>query len=1181
MKKIYFFNAANFPYAEIDLSKKNIFFVGDNGSGKTTAIRAIHFFYNSDVKALGIDSNKESFKNFYFRYDNSFIVYDFGDYFVLMYKRRGEIKRIFSKKRFNVKEVDFNDFDSMLNYAKSGFRFSPSTNEEFKKVIYGLDRKHLDFKLTTIKNYNTFINLYNKIFNVNKAVFDSNSIKEVIFTTLDRVESGKIDYKSFLDEISLFRQYFLFYRKFQAQSNNIEKLFSLKNDLLSLREELNTILEKINYKKYVEEKEVNLIIEKLKELEEKLSRKRKQNSYFYKKIRCIEEDIDKKILKLKSEIEEIKRLRAKFNLEAIQEAKKYLLEKEEIEKKLITLKTSLNELIKGIKDQIEEIEDEINRLKREKRILKEKLKEEEIILKSNLEEIYEEKIEKLKEEFLLKEKDLLDEIKNIEKEIEINLEKKENLKKELKKANEKYLKEEEKIKDEFEKEFERIKKEKLSFKEKKDDLIDENYNLKRKLKKINEKFKEEKEKVFIHYKKEISKIEENIKFYENILKTIPNSFKEFLNQNVDNWEEDLYPLIDKKLLSMDISELKPKIISTPVCGIKVDKTKLETIPTMAKAEEEIKRLNLLKESLFNEREEKLKILEKEFEGKRIEINSIIEVNEEKIKEIENNLKNLDEEFKELKIKLNEKLASLENSKKEEEKLIKINIKKLDEIESALRNKISEIRNKIKRLNKELKVELQKLKKEKEKEFRIKKEEIAKNYKEKELLIDEKINELNIKKNSISKDERIEELNREINLLKERLKIIQEKERFLKEYEEKKEYLDSLSKKEELLENYKEYLNRSDEFSKKLFKKIEKKLALLEEEKRELEDKLEIIKKGLKEVKKLNLNTKEKKETNEYLKNLIEEYESKLSILERKESEFINIASKIQGALINFAINGLDVNFNLENLSKLIDEEIERINELYLFKSKKFEVLKKAKIKELKNLLDGLLDKRIDGFERSKEEFLKQVKRINANLKEIDFGIVKNIKIEIEESKRNILKIFDEIKSLIGDLLALLQEESLFFDKVESERKLKKIEELLGVIKKEVGDESFSLIDVIDLSVKFIENEKENTLRIIKNESSTGGSILLKIAIAVSLLELFIKERADLFLILDEVSVLSTKNQKLLKEFVNEKGLGVIYVTPDLPLVDVEDIDIYKFRNVKGEFEVVKLIADEGIKIEER
>jgi hypothetical protein len=31
-------------------------------------------------------------------------------------------------------------------------------------------------------------------------------------------------------------------------------------------------------------------------------------------------------------------------------------------------------------------------------------------------------------------------------------------------------------------------------------------------------------------------------------------------------------------------------------------------------------------------------------------------------------------------------------------------------------------------------------------------------------------------------------------------------------------------------------------------------------------------------------------------------------------------------------------------------------------------------------------------------------------------------------------------------------------------------------------------------------------------------------------------------------------------------------------VDVEEIDIYKFRNVGGEFEVVRLIGEEGIKV---
>ena len=108
--------------------------------------------------------------------------------------------------------------------------------------------------------------------------------------------------------------------------------------------------------------------------------------------------------------------------------------------------------------------------------------------------------------------------------------------------------------------------------------------------------------------------------------------------------------------------------------------------------------------------------------------------------------------------------------------------------------------------------------------------------------------------------------------------------------------------------------------------------------------------------------------------------------------------------------------------------------------------------------------------------MSQIRRINQNLSKIDFGIVRDIKIE--NSNKNILKIFESIKSLIEDLLTLLVEESLFFDKIESERKLKKIDELLNVI---------------------------------KNESSTGSSsILLKMAITVSLLELFIKKKLICF-----------------------------------------------------------------------
>jgi hypothetical protein len=1182
MNKIYFFNAANFNFAEIDLRKKNVFFVGDNGSGKTTAIRAIHYYYNSDVKSLGIDPNKESFKDFYFKYDNSFIVYEFDDYFVLMYKRRGEIKKRFSRQKFDLNRVLKGDeivlLEEVINYAKEAESFMPQTNDEFKKIIYGLDRRWLDFKLASIKNYNTFINLYNKIFNVNKAVFDAKSIKETIFTTLDRIEAGEIEYEDFLERVNNFRQYFIFYKSFKAQEAGIEKLYVLKNDLIKLQEEINNLIKKISYKKEIEEKEVDKIIEKIALLEKRKRNLNKIIGILDKKTKNYINCFDKEILKLNSQLEEINKLKEKFSLEKLQEAENKVNKKEEVNSKLIALQTSLNELMKGIKSQVDEIEEAINRLKREIRILKEELKAEEIRLKRNLEEIYQQKIEEKNEEFIKREKELIENIEKLEKEIESFVEKRNVYQKELNDVSFKYREIENNLKKEFENRFNKLNNEIKNLKREKENLEDENYKLKRFLKKLKDELNENVEKTEIYYKKELSEIDKKIDVYKNILKTKPNSFKEFLAQNVENWEEELYPIIDESLLSMDISELKPKVVSEKIFGIELNKAVLKSIPTMREAEEKIEKLNNLKTALKEEKIQKINILKKDYESKEIEITSQIEVNNEKIKEIEEKIELLENEKSELNKKLKEDLEKLKNKKNEEEKLIKINISKTEAVIKDLRDKIENIRREIKRNKKDLENIKKELLKQKEKEFIEKKEILNKEYKEKEKLKNAKINELTQKKEKISKDERIIELQKEIENLKNKQKEIEKVEFFLREYNEKKDFIEKLPViKNEInkFENYKQRINKRFE---KLYKSLNQKIKKIENKIDELNKKLEIIKEGLKKVSNLTLS-EEKLETNEYLSNLIDEYKLKDGEFRDKKLSFKEIASKIKTSLERFGVEGLEVNFNIEKLSDLINEELEKVDELYLFKNKKFEILNKTRLKELKNLLGGLLEKRLDNFERSKEDFISQVRKINQNLSKVNFGIIRNIKIELEENKKSVLKIFEEIKNDITDLLGFLSEESVFFDNVMSERKLRKIEESFNTIKKEINKESFSLIDVVDINVKFIENEKENTLKVIKNESSTGGSILLKIAIAVSLLELFIKEKANFFLILDEVSVLSTKNQKLLKEYVNERGLGVIYVTPDLPLVDVEGIDIYKFRNVGGEFEVVKLIADEGIKIE--
>jgi len=1182
MNKIYFFNSANFNFAQIDLRKKNIFFVGDNGSGKTTAIRAIHYYYNSDVKSLGIDSNKQGFKEFYFKYDNSFIIYEFEDYFVLTYRNSGDVKRIFSKQTFDlnriIKDNKVVSLKEVIKYAKEApLSYRPQTNEEYKKILYGMERRYLDFKLTTIKNYNTFINLYNKIFNVNKAVFDAKSIKEIIFTTLSRVEAGEINYEEFANELTDYRHYFIFYRKFKQEDERIEKLYIYKNALLALKKEIDELLGKIAYKKEIEKRLVDEIIEELRILEAKKMRVLGQFGYFDRKLKKLEKSIDSKVYALNAKLEEILKLKEKFTLRKIQEAQKEVSQKEEINEKLITLQISLNELVKGIKTQIEEIEEEIKRLKREKRILKEKLKEEEIRLKRELEEMYFEKFEKIKEEFIQKEKEYYEIILQKEEEISKEEEKKREYKKEIKKINFRFAKKEENLKEEFRKKIDEYRNNKRKLQIKKEELLDEILKERRLLKKIKNEFEENIEKTKKHYQKEFAFIDEKIVFYSNILKTDPDSFKEFLNQNVEEWEENLYPVIDEKILSMKIDDLKPKIISDEIIGIELDKSKLKSIPTMREAEEAIERLQINRESLQKEEEMKLNVFEKEFKAKEIEIVSKIELNEENIKKIDVEYGKLNEKIEKTEKELEIELKKLETLK-QEVKLVEINISSIDKRIKSLNEEIENIRRNIKQLKKELENKKREIEKDKINEFYEKKEKLKSVINMQDKLLDKKIDELNNKKSSISRDERIEELNNEIRDVKLRLLKIEESEVFLKEWYEKKEFIEKFEEFKKELEKYEKYKIRIERFYLKLEKKLNNKHALIEKEISTKNIALDKINTGLKKTASIKLPDK-KIATDKYVIELFNEYKIKDEEFKEKRITFKDTASSIKTALERFAVEGLDVNFNIENLAGLISEELEKVDELYIFKNKKFELLNKTRVKGLRNLIKGILDKKLDNFETAKEDFLAQVRKINSNLSKVNFGIIKGIKIEIEETKRSILKIFDEIKNNIEDLVTLLEsKESLFFDQVQSDRKLKKIEELFDIIKKEVKNESFSLIDVVDINVKFIENEKENTLKLIKNESSTGGSILLKIAIAVSLLELFIKEKASLFLILDEVSVLSTKNQKLLKEYVNERGLGVIYVTPDLPLVEVDEIDIYKFRNVGGEFEVVRLIGEEGIRI---
>ena len=94
LNRIIFINSARIRYAEINLDG-NVHFIGTQGVGKSTLLRAILFFYNADTFGLGIPKTKSTYTDYYFKDSNAYIIYEVvhGDekFCVVSYKTQHKV----------------------------------------------------------------------------------------------------------------------------------------------------------------------------------------------------------------------------------------------------------------------------------------------------------------------------------------------------------------------------------------------------------------------------------------------------------------------------------------------------------------------------------------------------------------------------------------------------------------------------------------------------------------------------------------------------------------------------------------------------------------------------------------------------------------------------------------------------------------------------------------------------------------------------------------------------------------------------------------------------------------------------------------------------------------------------------------------------------------------------------
>lgn len=369
LRKIIFVNSAHIRYAEVRLDG-NVHFIGTQGVGKSTLLRAILFFYNADKLHLGIPKEMKSYDEFYLPHANSYIVYEVehehGPFCVLTFRSSGRacyrfIDAAYRKEWLIDDRGDVTADSKVIRERLGGASMSKIIDryEQYRDILYGnkqaVGKEFARFQLMESNRYQNIPRSIQNVF-LNSRL-DANFIKDIIIRSMSE-EEANIDLGYYRRQVADFGQEYkdisCWYKLNQkgesivrTQAENVVKTY---RELLFMKQQIEELCGELKYAVRVSKERLPLVVKKIDEIIEEENRQKRLINEIQQKYDSEKTNLNQQQGVVNEDLKRLKERRELYATQKIEDLLKRYEQEHVLKVKLEESKARLTELTARFND---------------------------------------------------------------------------------------------------------------------------------------------------------------------------------------------------------------------------------------------------------------------------------------------------------------------------------------------------------------------------------------------------------------------------------------------------------------------------------------------------------------------------------------------------------------------------------------------------------------------------------------------------------------------------------------------------------------------------------------------------------------------------------------------------------------------------------------------------------------